>query len=92
MKKHLKNIDLHKYDKAVKFLTRPFDNNLSFDQALAIQTLIDKVSYISGWQDWRKTLLNENKALSDENINLLNENKKLKIENSRKQQWINDCY
>ena len=46
MKKHLKNIDLHKYDKAVKFLTRPFDNNLSFDQALAIQTLIDKVEYL----------------------------------------------
>ena len=46
MKKHLKNIDLHKYDQAVKFLTRPFDNNLSFDQALAIQTLIDKVEFL----------------------------------------------
>lgn len=53
MKKHLKNIDLHKYDQAVKFLTRPFDNNLSFDQAQAIQTLIDKVEFLQQRDDDR---------------------------------------
>ena len=45
MKKHLKNIDLRKYDQAVKFLTRPFENKLSLDQAIAISTLIDRVNY-----------------------------------------------
>ena len=45
MKKHLKNIDLRKYDQAVKFLKRPFDNNLSLDQSIAIQTLLDRVEY-----------------------------------------------
>jgi hypothetical protein len=45
MNKHHKNIDLRKYDQATKFLTRPFDNKLSLDQATAIQTLLDRVEY-----------------------------------------------
>jgi len=45
MKKHLKSINLKQFDQAVKFLTRPFDNKLSLDQATAIQTLLDRIEY-----------------------------------------------
>ena len=65
MKKHLKNIDLRKYDQAVKFLTRPFENKLSLDQSIAINTLIDRVNYFKEELSILKLSISNNKLKAE---------------------------
>ena len=65
MQKHLKNIDLRKYDQAVKFLTRPFENKLSLDQSIAISTLIDRVNYFKEEISILKLTISNNKLKAE---------------------------
>ncbi len=39
------NKSLERYEVAVKFLTRPYENKLTLTQSIAIQTVLDRVSH-----------------------------------------------
>ena len=36
---------LERYEVAVKFLTRPYENKLTLEQSIAIQTVLDRVAH-----------------------------------------------
>ena len=61
--KHNQLKSLERYEVAVKFLTRPYENKLTLEQATAIQTILDRVKHEQRNTDYHK--LNHKNLLHD---------------------------